>query len=230
MNLVNIYKVGDQLYEIADDAARKDISVLQADLNDTKENVDELQDIFEKHESDIEKLKLSSISPDTSLGIQGAAADSKAVGDAINQLRADTSNMIDAITTESIGAVNVNKIANNITTVEEGYVLDARQAYELNRLIQQRATTASYTATFPVSGWSSSSPYTQTVNVSGILSTDNPIVDIDMSNAQNADDWAALIESWNFVGRITANQGSVTMYCYDDKPTVNITIFLKVVR
>lgn len=175
---------------------------------------------------------------DPTLSQEGSFADAKATGDTINntvntaitELSEEINNKFTNLTPEDIGAVNVANIANNITTVEEGYVLDARQGYELNLLIQKRATTASYTATFPSSGWSSSAPYTQTVNVDGILATDDPIVDIDMSSATNADDWALLTEAWNFVGRITANQGSVTMYCYEEKPTVDITIFLKVVR
>lgn len=178
---------------------------------------------------------------DPTLSQEGSFADSKATGDALNELNETIHNDIEIainelskelseLTPEDIGAVNVENIVNNLTTVEEGYVLDARQAYELNLLIQKRATTASYSATFPSSGWSTSAPYTQTVQVDGILLTDDPIVDIDMSSITNADDWGLLTETWNFVGRITANEGSVTMYCYEEKPTVDITIFLKVVR
>lgn len=175
---------------------------------------------------------------DPTLSQEGSFADAKVTGDTINntvnnaitELSEEINNKFTNLTPEDIGAVNIANVANNITTVKEGYVLDARQGYELNLLIQKRATTASYTATFPSSGWSASAPYTQTVNVDGILLTDDPIVDIDMSSVTNADDWALMTEVWNFVGRITANEGSVTMYCYDEKPTVDITIFLKVVR
>ena len=225
--------VGENIYEIVDEAARVDISELKQRADTSENNIQTLQQKANIAESDINKIKLSTITPDITLGVEGAAADSKAVGDAIKAVENEIDQLdqkVDAITPETIGAVNVSNVVNNIATVEEGYVLDARQAYELNLLIQKRATTASYTATFPASGWSSSSPYTQTVNVDGILLTDDPIVDIDMSSATNADDWALMTEAWNFVGRITANQGSVTMYCYDDVPTVDITIFLKVVR
>lgn len=176
---------------------------------------------------------------DPTLSQEGSFADAKATGDVTTQLSNDLTQLTDdfdqlseefaVLTPEDIGAVNVNNVANNITTVEEGYVLDARQGYELNLLIQKRATTASYAATLSKSGWSSSAPYTQTVSVSGILSTDDPIVDIDVSSATTSN-WADLMESWNFVGRITANAGSITAYCYEDKPTMDMKISLKVVR
>lgn len=177
---------------------------------------------------------------DATLTQEGSFADAKATGDALKELNNTIQNDIEtvinelsqefeALTPEDIGAVNVSNIVNNITTVEEGYVLDARQAYELNLLIQKRATTASYAATLPKTGWSSSAPYTQTVNVDGILSTDNPIVDIDMSGASTGN-YESLMESWNFIGRVTANNGSITAYCYEEKPTVDIKLVLKVVR
>jgi hypothetical protein len=178
---------------------------------------------------------------DPTLSQEGSFADAKATGDALNELNDTIHNDIETainelskelseLTPEDIGAVNVANVVINLTTVEEGYVLDARQAYELNRLIQKRATTASYTATFPSSGWSTSAPYTQTAYVDGILLTDDPIVDIDMSSATNADNWGLLTEAWSLVGRVTANAGSVTAYCYEEKPTIDIKLILKVVR
>lgn len=100
----------------------------------------------------------------------------------------------------------------------------------LTSLISQKATTARYSVTLSSSGWSSSAPYTQTVNVSGILATDDPFVDVDMSGATTTAQGMALIEAWGLLGRITANAGSITAYCYEEKPTVNIPIILKVVR
>lgn len=121
-------------------------------------------------------------------------------------------------------------VANNITTTEEGYVLDARQGYALNTLISQKATTARYSATLPTSGWSDSAPYAQTVSVSGVLTTDDPIADIDMSSASTSTQGTALLDAWNLIGRIKVNDGSITVYCYEEKPEVDMTISLKVVR
>lgn len=125
-------------------------------------------------------------------------------------------------------------IENNLTTEIAGKALDATQGKILNDSIQaaiitinSKASTASYTATLTSSGWSSSAPYSQTVAVNGILGTDNPFADIDLSSASNASD---AIEAWNLIGRITANNNSITAYCYDKKPTINLKVLLKVVR
>lgn len=86
-----------------------------------------------------------------------------------------------------------------------------------------------YTATFKASDWSSEIPYTQTVSVKGIKLSDNPIVDINMSSAteENSEE---LMNSWSFVGRIVTNNESITAYCYEEKPEIDISINLLVVK
>lgn len=86
-----------------------------------------------------------------------------------------------------------------------------------------------YSATFTSSGWSSSAPFTQTVSVSGIKASDNPIVDINMSSATSSNS-SDLLEAWGLVGRVSTANGSVTAYCYDEKPTVNIPVNIMVVK
>lgn len=89
------------------------------------------------------------------------------------------------------------------------------------------ASTITYNATIGTS-WSGSGPYTQNVAVSGILSTDNPIVDVVLSS--NTTTSKNIVSAWANVSRIVTNDGSITVYCYDNAPTVNIPIQLKVVR
>ena len=92
----------------------------------------------------------------------------------------------------------------------------------------KKAETSAYTGTLTVGGWSNSAPYMQTINVSGILSTDNPFVDVNLGEVSDGTD---IIESWNYVGRITVTENNkLVAYCYEEKPTVNIPIILKVVR
>ena len=99
---------------------------------------------------------------------------------------------------------------------------------EIKNLDNDKAETATYKGTFSSDGWSGSAPYTQTITVNGILSTDYPFVDIDLSNVSNASE---VIEAWAMVGRCTVSaDNTVIAYCYEDKPTVNIPIIFKVVR
>ena len=96
--------------------------------------------------------------------------------------------------------------------------------------IEGKATTATYSATLTAAGWSASAPYTQTASAAGVLSTDDPFVDVDMSGASGSAQGAALTEAWGFVGRVTAGSGKITAYCYEEKPAVNLPVILKVVR
>lgn len=90
------------------------------------------------------------------------------------------------------------------------------------------ATVTTYTATIPVSGWSSTVPYTQTVSVSGILSSDTPIIDVNLSADTNTA--ITQLDAWACVSKITTSIGSLTITCLEEKPTTNIPIQLKVVR
>ena len=89
------------------------------------------------------------------------------------------------------------------------------------------ATTITYNATIGTS-WSGSGPYTQTITLDGILSTDNPIVDVVLSD--DTESGKSTIEAWSNVSRIVTNDDTITVYCYDSAPIVNIPIQLKVVR
>ena len=40
----------------------------------------------------------------------------------------------------------------------------------------------------------------------------------------------ALTDAWTFVGRVDTGDGTVTAYCYEEKPEVDVPVILKVVR
>lgn len=90
-----------------------------------------------------------------------------------------------------------------------------------------KASAATYTATLSTI-WSGSGPYTQTVNVAGMLATDNPVADVVLSDT--AATAQAQLEAWGLVGRITTANGSITATCYDGKPGTALTVQFKVVR
>lgn len=146
------YEIGGQVFDVIDETARKDSKAAQDAVNSMQSQVQSMQTTVNNCKSDVEKVKQASITPDKTLGITGAAADSKAVGDAINNAKSTLTSTINstvdsakaeldakikAISTESIEAVNKNKIANNLTTSQAGYVLDARQAAVLVQMIKK---------------------------------------------------------------------------------------------
>lgn len=108
--------------------------------------------------------------------------------------------------------------------------MDAQSGVELAAEVAGKASTAGYTATLLGAGWSAGVPHTQTVAVEGMLATDNPFVDVDMSGATTGAAGTALSDAWTLVGRVEAGAGSITAYCYDDAPAVDIPLILKVVR
>ena len=125
--------------------------------------------------------------------------------------------MSDNSTAES--AINTVKTdaANAKTTADEAAAVAA-----------SKATTSIYTASVGTAWSGSEAPYTQTIAVSGILSTDTPIVDVDLSSVAYADK-DAVIEAYAKVYRITTANGTITVYA-DEATTTAIPIQLKVVR
>lgn len=89
--------------------------------------------------------------------------------------------------------------------------------------ISAGAVSTLYTATIPVSGWSDG---VNVVSVSGILASDNPIIDVDMTNAS---DMSELQEAWGNVLRITTGNGSLTVHAVD-APEVDIPIRILCIR
>lgn len=91
-----------------------------------------------------------------------------------------------------------------------------------------KAVTAIYKGTFLAGSWGDSAPFTQEITVDGVLASDYPFVDIDLSEAADAQ---SVIEAWNLVGRCTvSDNNTVVGYCYEEAPEVDIPIIFKVVR
>lgn len=87
-----------------------------------------------------------------------------------------------------------------------------------------------YTAILTASGWTGdAAPYTQTVDVSGILATDSPIVDLQAGD-ETTESYAALSTAWACVSRITTLDDQITATCYAKKPEVDIQIRMMAVR
>ena len=82
---------------------------------------------------------------------------------------------------------------------------------------------------FTAGGWSGSKPYSQTVAVSGIASSDYPIADIDLSSVTTSN-YEIVMEALGCVNRIATDDGTVTAYCYDEKPAAALTVILKTIK
>lgn len=71
-----------------------------------------------------------------------------------------------------------------------------------------------YTGTLPSTGWEGSeAPYTVSVSLSGILSTDYPIVDMTPTGTFETD--SAMSEDWAKIYRIVTGDNSLMFYATD---------------
>lgn len=107
--------------------------------------------------------------------------------------------------------------------------LDVPSNADIEELRESMLKKAAYDVSLPASGWSDSAPYSQVVSVSGILASDTPFVDLNMSNA-TTDTAADMQEAFAMIGRIVTADGKITAYCYDSKPAADLPLRLMVVR
>ena len=85
-----------------------------------------------------------------------------------------------------------------------------------------------FTATIPSTSWTgSSAPYSKAVTVTGILSTDRPIIDLVLTGTYATDQ--TMREDWANVYRAVTSTDTVTFYA-DVVPSADISIQLVVVR
>ena len=95
--------------------------------------------------------------------------------------------------------------------------------------LSTKAEVQSYTTTI-TTAWTegTSSVYSQTISVQGLLTTDTPIIDVVLDNdPTTAQDQ---MDAWSYISRITANDNSITVYANGVAPTTAIPIQILCVR
>lgn len=128
-------------------------------------------------------------------------------------------------TTTYYGLTKLSSSTSSTSTSLAATPSAVKTAYDL---AAAAATTALYSATIGTSWTGSSAPYTQSITVSGILATDTPIVDVNLSSITYANK-DAVLEAYAKVYRITTAANSITVYA-DEATKTSIPIQLKVVR
>lgn len=84
--------------------------------------------------------------------------------------------------------------------------------------------------TFPASGWAgAAAPYTQTITATGILASDVPIIGANIT-ATDAASALALKEAFAMIGRVETGAGTLTAYCYEEKPGIDVPVIVKMGR
>lgn len=94
-------------------------------------------------------------------------------------------------------------------------------------LIDGRVKTAS--GTLSSASWSgSTAPYTQSIAVTGLLATQHPIVDLDLSSVAEADR-AGKISDWSKIERVYSTAGYVNFEA-SEAPTVDLPVTIVAVK
>lgn len=81
--------------------------------------------------------------------------------------------------------------------------------------------------TVPVSGWTDTAPYTQTITVSGMKASDAPEIYLhypDTITSENAEEY---VESYGYIHKVETKIDAITITAFIDKPTMDITLALK---
>ena len=111
------------------------------------------------------------------------------------------------------------------TYTQKGDKFGANDINSTNKAVNQLGHVIEVTLT--AAGWSSSAPYTQTVNVSGMVETYRPIVSLYLANGISVSDVDLQSKAYDCVNRAVSSNGSITVYCYKKKPAVDFKIQIK---
>jgi len=112
-------------------------------------------------------------------------------------------------------------------TMADMVYMDSQQSETVKSAMLARAP-LHYAADLPANGWGTAVPYTQTVQVAGILETDIPLVDVTLSDVP--DTRISQSKAFGYVSMVTTADGSITAICDEGKPGADLTLMLKVVR
>lgn len=106
--------------------------------------------------------------------------------------------------------------------------IDETMYGDLVNLIELRALEETYTATLPSASWTgASAPFSKVVTVTGMLSTDNPIIDIVQTGTYATD--VTMQNNWAKIYRAVTSSNTVTFYAHS-VPSADIPLQFKVVR
>ena len=125
-----------------------------------------------------------------------------------------------------------NNVSNNYVKYTGEQTLTSAQKTQTRNNIgagTSNITSTDSSLTFTSGGWSSTAPYTQSVNITGLTSTDVPIIDFDYSSA-TVETYENLEENYNKILRFVSGNGTLTAYCYEAVPEIDVKIIVKVVK
>lgn len=166
-------------------------------------------------------------------GIQGVSVNgTELTPDSNNKVSFNVPNVLQTTGTSTTDVMSQNSVtdalSNKANSSDLATVATSGSYSDLSN-IPTIPSVSNYSATLLSSGWvGASAPYTQTVNVPGILSTDNTLANIvlssDTTTAQSQ------LTNWAYVSKMETSNGSVTATCFDSKPSIDLNVSLMSIR
>ena len=105
---------------------------------------------------------------------------------------------------------------------------DAFGAKELNEIgAEVNKIQAMKNIVLTASGWSSTAPYTQTVEIDGITESDLPVPLLDVSGAESLSEEKAMKKQFGWISYYDTDDGSITFTAKYRKPTMDLSVGLK---
>lgn len=86
-----------------------------------------------------------------------------------------------------------------------------------------------FKGTLAANGWSAEEPFTQSIETVGVLGSDEPFIDVDLSLAYTNDEISELLDAYSNITKGTSTANAV-VFTASNVPEVDIPIKIKVVR
>lgn len=154
------------------------------------------------------------------------------VYDSVTEMKASNAAAATAAQQAVNTASNAQTVANAAATTANGIAATAENAQTIATNAQNIANAKGAVIkveTVLTANWiGDAAPYTQTVEIDGILESDTP--HISPIYADTLETAVAQKEAWSMVSKAVTGDGTVTFTCFEDVPGVEIPILIEVVR
>ena len=119
------------------------------------------------------------------------------------------------------GTVSLDDVTNYL---EVGDIFNADYINATNKAVNNLISTDTVIdLDILASGWTNQMPYSQVVAIKG-LKESKPVIGQRYIGTLNQSSINRQDEAWNCVNRITVHNGSIELYCYNQKPAVDFGI------
>lgn len=90
--------------------------------------------------------------------------------------------------------------------------------------------TTTYQVVLNKENWNSNGKgFSQQISIEGLQNGDIPIINV-LNDSENSDERKSITKNWGYVNRIVVENGNITAYAYENKPTIDLNIQLNLNR